>query len=387
MKINTACVHSGNNNDDFYGALHTPIYLTSNYRLPADGTPVDWSGINSNIYARNRNVNQTALEEKLKALEEAEDCATFASGAAALHAVFATFLKKGDHVICSQVCYSSVNILFREILPEQLGIEVSMIDTTDVRNVGIHIKPNTRMVHIETPGNPTTGVSDISELAALTSSDNILLSVDGTFASPIYQKPLALGADLVVHSMTKYINGHGDALGGCVLGNKKLIEKIKLTAMVNFGGILSPFNAYLINRGLVTLPLRMKQHSISAHKVAVHLSALPCIRFAYYPGLESHPQHAVAAKQMVGYSGMISFALKGDEKTNYLFLNALSLISHAVSLGDGETLIVYNEVTSEKIKYYPQEFHNGFFQLSIGLEDPDDIIEDINMALTGAGLM
>lgn len=387
MEINTICVHSGNSDDDFYGALHTPIYLTSNYRLPTDGTPVDWSGIHSNIYARNRNVNQTALEDKLKAIEEAEDCATFASGAAALHAVFATLLKKGDHVICSQVCYSSVNILFREILPEQLGIEVSMIDTTDAGNVRSHIKSNTRMIHIETPGNPTTGISDIGGIASLTSSRNILLSVDGTFASPLYQKPLALGADLVIHSMTKYINGHGDALGGCVLGSKSLIEKIKLTAMVNFGGILSPFNAYLINRGLVTLPLRMKQHSDSAHKVAVHLSALPCIKFAYYPGLESHPQHAIAARQMQGYSGMISFALKGDEKINYLFLNALSLISHAVSLGDGETLIVYNEVSSEKIKYYPEEFHKGFFRLSIGLEDPDDIIEDINMALTGAGLI
>ncbi|MEB2704026.1 PLP-dependent aspartate aminotransferase family protein [Citrobacter koseri] len=387
MEINTICVHSGNSDDDFYGALHTPIYLTSNYRLPTYGTPVDWSGIHSNIYARNRNVNQTALEDKLKAIEEAEDCATFASGAAALHAVFATLLKKGDHVICSQVCYSSVNILFREILPEQLGIEVSMIDTTDAGNVRSHIKSNTRMIHIETPGNPTTGISDIGGIASLTSSRNILLSVDGTFASPLYQKPLALGADLVIHSMTKYINGHGDALGGCVLGNKSLIEKIKLTAMVNFGGILSPFNAYLINRGLVTLPLRMKQHSDSAHKVAVHLSALPCIKFAYYPGLESHPQHAIAARQMQGYSGMISFALKGDEKINYLFLNALSLISHAVSLGDGETLIVYNEVSSEKIKYYPEEFHKGFFRLSIGLEDPDDIIEDINMALTGAGLI
>lgn len=157
--------------------------------------------------------------------------------------------------------------------------------------------------------------------------------------------------------------------------------------MVNLGGILSPFNAYLINRGLVTLPLRMRQHSDSAHKVAVHLSALPCIEFTYYPGLESHPQHAIAARQMQGYSGMISFSLKGDEKTNYLFLNALSLISHAVSLGDGETLIVYNEVSSEKIKYYPEEFHKGFFRLSIGLEDPDDIIEDINMTLTGVGLI
>lgn len=229
MQINTVCVHSGNSDDDFYGALHTPIYLTSNYRLPTDGTLVDWSGIHSNIYARNRNVNQTALEDKLKAIEESEDCATFASGAAVLHAVFATLLKKGDHVICSQVCYSSVNILFREILPEQLGIEVFMIDTTDASNVRNHIKSNTRMIHIETPGNLTTGISDIEGIASLTSSRNILLSVDGTFASPLYQKPLALGADLVIHSMTKYINGHGDALGGCVLGSKSLIEKIKLT--------------------------------------------------------------------------------------------------------------------------------------------------------------
>lgn len=387
MKINTVCVHSGNSDDDFYGALHTPIYLTSNYRLPADGTPVDWSGIHTNIYARNRNVNQAALEEKLKAIEQAEDCATFASGAAALHAVFTSFLKKGDHVICSQVCYSSVNILFREILPEQLGIEVCMIDTTDVNNVKNHLRHNTRLIHVETPGNPTTGISDISEIGLLSAAGNILFSVDGTFASPLYQNPLAAGADLVIHSMTKYINGHGDALGGCVLGRKDLIEKIKLTAMVNFGGILSPFNAYLINRGLVTLPLRMKQHSESALKVAEYLSSLACIKFVYYPGLKSHPQYALACEQMRGFSGMISFALRADETTNYRFLNQLSLISHAVSLGDGETLIVYNDVSSGKIKYCPEEFHEGFFRLSIGLEDPDDIIEDISRALTNCGLM
>lgn len=387
MKINTICVHSGNKDDDTYGALHTPIYLTSNYRIPTDGTPVDWSGIHSNIYARNRNVNQSVLEDKLKEIEGAEDCVTLASGVAALHSVFATHLKHGDHVICSQVCYSAVNILFRDILPEQVGIDVSMVDTRDIEIIRANIKPNTKLIHIETPGNPTTGICDIEEIAKLAKENNILLSVDNTFASPLYQKPLSLGADLVVHSMTKYINGHGDALGGCVLGSHELIEDIKLKAMVNFGGIISPFNAYLINRGLVTLPLRMKQHSETAMKVAEFLSTQPFVKFVYYPGLKSHPQYDIACKQMTGFSGMISFALHtSEEKVNYTFLDNLSIISHAVSLGDGETLIVYNDKSSEKLPYYPTEFHDGFFRLSIGLEDADDLINDFNNAFIKCNL-
>ena len=322
--INTTCIHAGVKDNDPYGALHGPVYLTSNYRLPTDGTPVDWSGINTNIYARNGNVNQFVLQDKLAAIEGAEDCVVLGSGVAGLSGVFLTFLKSGDHVICSKVCYSAVGILFRELLPQKFNIEVSMIDSTDIQAVRAAVRKNTKLIHIETPGNPTTGISDIAAISSIAKEAGALLSVDSTFASPIYQKPLELGADLVIHSMTKYINGHGDALGGSVLGRSELIDQIKTEAMVNIGGILSPFNAWLIARGLITLPLRMRQHSETALQVAKYLEANPCIRFVYYPGLASHPQHTLAAKQMLGgFSGMISFGLKGDHMTHLKFLNSL----------------------------------------------------------------
>ena len=239
--ILTKCIHAGNKKNDTYDALHTPIYMTSNYRLPTDGTPVDWSGIHTNIYTRNGNVNQFVLQDKLSAVEGAEDCVVLGSGVAALSGVFLTFLDSGDHVICSKVCYSAVNILFRKLLPDKYHIEVDMVDTTDLNEVKKAIKPNTKLIHVETPGNPTTGISDIAEISKIAKGADALLSVDGTFASPLCQKPLELGADLVIHSMTKYINGHGDSLGGCVLGKTQLIDMIKEQAMVNIGGILSPF--------------------------------------------------------------------------------------------------------------------------------------------------
>jgi len=342
---------------------------------------VDWSGINTLIYARNGNPNQFALEEKLCAIENAEGCVALASGVAALSGVFITFLNAGDHVVCSQVCYSAVNILFRRLLPEKYNIQVSFVDSTNLDEVRKAVRPNTKLVHIETPGNPTTGISDIAEISKIAHNAGALLSVDSTFATPILQKPLALGADLCIHSMTKYINGHGDCLGGCVLGSTALINQIKEQAMVNFGGVISPFNAWLTSRGITTLPLRMKQYCENGMRVAEYLEACPAVRFVHYPGLKSHPQHELAARQMQnGYSAMLSFAVNGDEALQVRFLDSLNLIVHAVSLGDMESLIVYTGKDSPKMPYYPEEYRDGFYRFSVGLEDPDDIIEDLEQA-------
>lgn len=383
----TTCIHAGKRSSEVLGAMHDPIYLTSNYRLPTDGTPVDWSGIHSQIYARNGSINQFALQDKLAAVEGAESCVVLGSGVSALAAIFLTFLSSGDHVICSEVCYSAVGILFRDLLPKKFRIEASMVDTTNLAEVQAALRPNTKLIHIETPGNPTNGISDIAAIAELAHSVEALLSVDSTFASPIYQKPLQLGADLVVHSLTKYINGHGDALAGCVLGSTELIDRIKEEAMVNFGGIISPFNAWLVGRGMVTLPLRMQQHSASALKVATYLEQRAGMRFVSYPGLSSHPQHDLAARQMQGgFSGMISFDFEGDFETHIRFLDSLRLIAHAVSLGDAESLIVYMEETNEKMKYYPELFRKGFYRFSVGLEDAEDIIADLEQAFHTIGL-
>lgn len=387
-KTQTIAVHGGVRRDDTFGAINQPIYMTSNYRIPTDGTPVDWSGTQSNIYARNRNVNQMVLQDKLCALTGAEDCAIFASGAAALTGIFIPFLNSGDHAVISEVCYSATNLLFRKYLPEKYKVEVTFVDSTDTDSVRAAIRPNTRLIHIETPGNPTTGISDIKSIAEIAHNAGALLSVDATFAGPICMVPLQLGADLEIHSMTKYINGHGDSLGGCVLGRKELIDQVKEIAMVNYGGILSPFNAWLIARGLVTVPMRMAQHSCTALNVARFLEESPAVRFVWYPGLESHPQHQLAKALMHNeYSGMISFDLRGDEQVHQQFLNELKLISHAVSLGDVESLIVYYNKDSDKLPHYPQIFQEGFFRFSVGLEDAEDLIDDLQHAFESCNLV
>lgn len=386
--VQTIAVHGGTRKDDTFGAINEPIYMTSNYRIPTDGTPVDWSGTESNIYARNRNVNQMVLQDKLCALTGAEDCAVFASGVAALAGVFVPFLNSGDHAIVSEVCYSATNLLFRKYLPEKYNIQVTFVDTTDTEAVRAAIRPNTRLIHVETPGNPTTGISDIEAISKMAHAINALVSVDATFAGPICMYPLKLGADLEIHSMTKYINGHGDSLGGCVLGRKELLAEVKEIAMVNFGGILSPFNAWLIARGLVTLPLRMAQHSNVALAVAKFLENHPAVRFVWYPGLESHPQRALAKKLMNGqYSGMIAFDIKGNEKQHQKFLDSLTLVTHAVSLGDVESLIVYYDKNSDKLPHYPKIFQEGFFRFSIGLENAEDIIADLENAFSACGIV
>ena len=250
------------------------------------------------------------------------------------------------------------------------------------------VRPNTKLIHIETPGNPTTGIADIETIAKIAHDAGALLSVDATFAGPICIKPLSLGADLEIHSMTKYINGHGDSLGGCVLGRTELLEKVKDIAMVNFGGVLSPFNTWIITRGLKTLPLRMAQHSKVALAVACFLESCPAVRFVWYPGLESHPQHERAKKMMHGqYSGMISFDIIGDEKAHEKFLDSLKLVTHAVSLGDIESLIVYYDKTSDKLPHYPEIYREGFFRFSIGLENEEDLIEDLTQAMKNAGVL
>ena len=386
--VETVAVHGGARKDDTFGAINCPIYMTSNYRIPTDGSPVDWSGTETNIYARNRNVNQWVLQDKLCALTGAEDCVVLASGVAALAGVFVPFLNSGDHAVVSEVCYSATNLLFRKYLPEKYHIQVTFVDTTDTEAVRAAIRPNTKLIHVETPGNPTTGISDIEAIAGMAHAAGSLLSVDTTFAGPICIYPLKLGADLEIHSMTKYINGHGDSLGGCVLGRHELITQIKDIAMVNFGGVLSPFNAWLITRGLATLPLRMRQHSAVALEVAQWLEQCPAVRFVWYPGLESHPQHALAKKLMNGqYSGMISFDIKGDEAVHQKFLDCLHLVTHAVSLGDIESLIVYYDKTSDKLPHYPAIYREGFFRFSIGLENAKDLIADLKEAMKMCGLL
>ncbi|BBB89612.1 MAG TPA: aminotransferase class I/II-fold pyridoxal phosphate-dependent enzyme [Methylomusa anaerophila] len=386
ISFRTKCIHVGNGIDKETGAIRRPITMANSYRLPEDASTLNWSDPNQLIYTRNTSANQIYLQEKLAALEGGEDCVVLASGVAALAGVFFTFLDQHAHIICSNVSYIAVYRLLQEYFPGKYGVETTLLDTADLEEIKKALRPNTKIIHIETPGNPTTRVSDIAEIAKIAKSGGALLTVDSTFATPFLQQPLKLGADLVIHSLTKYINGHGDSMGGAVIGRKELIDQIKRQAMVNLGGAISPFNAWLIMRGVVTLPLRMKQHSESAMKVALFLAAHPSVAFVAYPGLESHPQHEIAKKQMSLYSGVLSFGLKADAATHNKFVNSLELIVPAVSIGHDESLIVYVGPDDERNHFYPAEFKNGHLRFSVGLEEAADIIADLKQSFEKCGL-
>ncbi len=378
----TRAVHKGNDIDKESGAVKRPITMANSYALPYDPTDMNWSSANGNLYTRNGGTNQKYLQEKIASLEGGEDCVVFASGVAALSGLFFALLNKGDHVIFSSVTYIAVYRLLNELFNNKFGVETSLIDTSDPANIEAAIKPNTKLIHIETPGNPTLTITDIAAAAKIAHKNGALLSVDNTFASPFNQRPIELGADFSVESLTKYINGHGDAMGGAIIGKKEYLDKIRAVSQVNLGGTISPFNAWLIMRGSVTLPLRMKQHNKNALEIAKWLEKQPSVSFVAYPGLESHKGYETAKKQMSpGFGGVLSFGLKADHDTHNKFVSNLKIITSAVSLGHDESLIVFLGENDERQYLYPQEFKNGFFRFSAGIEDTEDLIEDIRQAL------
>ncbi|GAA3360297.1 trans-sulfuration enzyme family protein [Saccharopolyspora gregorii] len=383
----TWAVHGGNATDAS-GALRTPLVLANSYLLPEDPSQLSWSDPNTRIYARNGNVNQHALEAKLAAMDGGESALVFASGVAALHAVFFTHLRAGDHVVVSAVTYEAVWRLFAELLPSRYGIEATFVDTTDLDAVRAAVRPTTRLVHVETIANPTTAVTDIAAVAEIAHAAGALLSVDGTFTPPPLYRPLADGADLVVHSLTKFINGHGDAMGGAVIGSRELVARIRADAGVDVGGVLAPFNAWLIMRGSVTLPLRLRQHLANAQRIAEFLDAEPRIAFVAYPGLPGHPQHELAARQFGGRGcgAVLAFALDGDPAVQNRFTAALRVITSAVSLGHDESLIVHVAAGARGgDEHYPEQFQRyGHLRLAVGLEDADDLIADLRGALDAA---
>lgn len=384
----TRAVHTGNDVDAETGAIRRPITMANSYALPYDPTDMNWSSAGGNLYTRNGGANQNYLQEKLASLEGGEDCVVLATGVAALSGLFFSLLKSGDHVIFSSVTYIAVYRLLNELFNNKFQVETSIVDTTDPEAVRAALRPNTKLIHIETPGNPTLMISDIAAIAKIAHEAGALLSVDNTFASPFNQRPIELGADFVVESLTKYINGHGDAMGGAIIGRKEYLDVIRAQAQVNLGGSISPFNAWLIMRGAVTLPLRMRQHNESALAVARWLEAQPCVSFVAYPGLESNRGHAVACRQMApGFGGVMSFGLKADHDTHNRFVSYLRVITSAVSLGHDESLIVFLGENDERQYLFPEEFHNGFFRFSIGLEDTEDIIADLKQAMEKAGLL
>lgn len=386
--ITTQAIHTGTEYDLETGAVRRPLHMANSFKLPDDLSKVNYSSTDLLMYARNGNPNQHWLEEKIAALHGADDAIVLASGVAALHALFWTLLETGDRVVYPNVSYMAVYRMFHELFNRKFRVETVMVDMTDLEAVKKAITPGTKLVHIETPDNPTNGITDIAAIAEIAHQNGAVLSVDNTFASPYNQKPLELGADFVVEAITKYINGHGDAQGGAILSDDlETMDRIRYEAQVNVGSVISPFNAWQIFRGSVTFPLRMERINKSAQKIAEWLEGRKNVTFVSYPGLPGHPGHEIAAKQMKnGFGGVISFGLHADDKTVEHFCAALKVVTFAVSLGHDESLIFPQPSYDERIHLYPERFRKGFIRFSVGLEDPDDIIRDLDQALKAIGL-
>ena len=344
-------------------------------------------------YARVGNPTVEQLAEKLAALEHAEAALCFASGMAASHALLAGRLSAGDHLVVSDTNYVGTAELVRDSLP-RWGIGVTAVDTSDAREVEAAIGPRTKMLWIETPANPIMRLSDIaalSELAHGRGVDDVV--VDSTFATPMATRPLELGADFVVHSLTKYIGGHGDAMGGAVLGRAADLDALNLEAMVHYGGVLSPFNAWLILRGAATLPLRMKAHQETALAVAAFLEEHPAVSRVLYPGLASHPQHELARRQMSNFSGMLTFQTHEDGRSVAArMVDGLEVVHYAVSLGHHRSLVYWiptDMLMQSTFRLEPAAearyrafAGDGVFRFSVGIEDPADLCTDLDRILS-----
>lgn len=387
MKFGTLCVHAGERPDPSSGAHTTPIYQTSTFVFDgAEQGAARFAGEQDGyIYARliPHTPTHSVLIQKIAALEGAETGQSFSSGMAAITAIALSLLKKGDHLLSTEVVYGGTYELFASLLT-RLGIEVSFVDTTDLEKVEHNLKENTRMVFLETPANPTMKICDIAAICRMSRQTGAVSIVDNTFATPMFQNPLQLGADAVVHSCTKYIGGHADLLGGVVVGSREFIKSMK--PVVNTTGhTMAPHEAWLCIRGLKTLHLRMEKHANNAMEVARFLEAHHKISWVRYPGLPSHPQHEIARKQMTGFGGMLSFGVAGGIEAGRKLMNSLELCSLAVSLGAVDTLI--SHPASMTHAGVPKEVRiktgitDDLVRLSVGIEEPEDIIADLDQAL------
>lgn len=392
--FDTAFIHAGQHRDKEWGALATPIYQTSTfcYETVEEGQQKIMREIPGFYYSRSGNPTNSVLEEKIAAIEGAEAAVSTASGLGAIGCVMVAFLKTGDHVVCGECVYGGTSHIMRTNLA-QFGIEVTFVDITNTAEVEAAIRPNTKMLYVESVANPLMTVADIPAMVKIAKAHGLKLVVDNTFAPPPIMFPIKMGADIVVHSLTKYYNGHGDVIAGVAVGSAEDMDKVRNNAMTRFcGTALAPFNAYLVIRSMKTMGMRVRQHCANAMIVAKYLEASPYIERVYYAGLESHPQHDVAARQMQDglFTGMIAFELKEGIKglsaydAGAKLLNSLGLAQIAVSLGDPDTLIEHPaSMTHARVSKEDKEkagISDGLIRLSVGLENPEDIIRDFEQA-------
>ncbi len=387
MGFATKAIHAGVAKNAF-GALATPIYQTSTFIFDSAEQGGNRFALKEEgyIYSRLGNPTCTVAEEKVAVLEGAEAAMSAASGMGAISAALWTALKAGDHIVAAETLYGCTFALLNHGLT-RYGVDVTFVDTADLDAVAKAMKPNTKVVYLETPANPTLKLTDIKAVSDIAHKvPGCMVMVDNTFSTPYITRPIELGADVVLHSATKYINGHGDVIAGFVAGKKEFIDNVRFFGVKDMtGAVLSPFDAYLIVRGLKTLPLRMERHCANAMKVAEFLEAHPAVEKVYYPGLKSFEQYDLAKKQMSLPGGMISFELKGGVDEGRTVMNNVKLCTLAVSLGDAETLIEH--AASMTHSPYTREerlaagISDGMVRLAVGLEDVEDIIADLKQAL------
>lgn len=385
-KFSTRAIHSGEKPCPITGALRIPIYQTSTFVFEnVDQGARRFSGEEEGyIYTRLGNPTQAALEAKMADLEGGEAAIATASGMAAVASTMMMLMDAGDHVLSSKAVYGCTHSLFREYFPKW-GMEASFVDTTSLGAIEESIRPQTKVLYIESPANPTMSISNIQGIVNLAQKNGLKIVFDNTFMSPYYQRPLEMGVDVVIHSATKYIGGHGDVVGGIIVGKKEDLDEIRMGTVKDLGGIISPFDAWLLLRGLKTLPLRMERINENAMEVAGYLEKHPEIDHVFYPGLSSHPQHELAKTQMSGFGGMMSFELKGGLEAGKKLMNSLKLCSLAVSLGDVDTLIQHpasmTHSVIEKEDRLKANITDGLVRLSVGIEDVEDIVQDLEDGL------
>jgi cystathionine beta-lyase/cystathionine gamma-synthase len=376
LKYSTLAVHAGQYPDPLTGAVNVPVYLSSTFELTGIGTDKGWD------YSRAGNPTRDRLEEALAALEGGSSGHAFGSGMAAIYALVAT-LHAGDHLLCTRNVYGGTQRLFNQIV-RHYGIDIEYVDTGSPDAVAAAIRPATKLIHVETPTNPLMSLTDIAAVSQVAHARGVEVSVDNTFLSPVLQSPLALGADIVMHSTTKFLNGHSDGLGGALIGSKPEHKERFQLVQKAAGGILSPFESFLVLRGIRTLPLRMKQHEENGRAVAEFLSTQPKVTRLAYPGLKSHPQHELAVRQQKGFGSMLSFDL-GSREAAGRFLGAIRLFLSAESLGGVESLASHSATTTHAALSDAEReslgITQGLVRLSVGIEDKEDLIADLDQAL------
>jgi cystathionine gamma-lyase/cystathionine beta-lyase/cystathionine gamma-lyase/homocysteine desulfhydrase len=375
-RFDTVCIHAGQEPDPSTGAIITPIYQTSTYVQDALGVHKGYE------YGRTQNPTRAALEGNIAAMERGKAAFAFASGLAATRAVL-TLLQAGDHVVVTDNTYGGTYRLFERVLRKG-GLDFSYVDTSDLDATAAAFKPNTKMLFVETPTNPVLRITDLAAVSTLAHERGAAVVVDNTFASPFAQRPIEFGADMVLHSTTKFLNGHSDSVGGVVVTVRdEHTEWLKFVQNAE-GGILGPMDAWLVLRGTKTLPIRMERHHANAERIAAYLATHPKVKLVHYPGLPDHPQHALAKRQMNGFGGLIAFALGSLDNARTL-LNSVRLMALAESLGGVETLI--SHPVSMTHASVPEDHRNeigvtdDLVRISVGIEDCDDLLEDLAQAL------